>query len=139
MTLAYLLDTNILAEPLRPSPNGRVIEKLKAHDQQLAIPSIAWHEMWFGCNRLPNSNRRSVIERYLLEVIAPSMPVLPYDILAAEYHAAERARLASLGKTPSFPDGQIAAIAHANELILVTFNLSDFRDFREIQVEDWNN
>ncbi len=139
MTLAYLLDTNILAEPLRPAPNGRVIEKLKAHDQQLAIPSIVWHEMWFGCNRLPKSNRRSVIERYLVEVIAPTMPVLPYDTLAAEYHAAERARLASLGKTPSFADGQIAAVAHANELVLVTFNLTDFKDFLEIQVEDWSH
>jgi tRNA(fMet)-specific endonuclease VapC len=139
MTLAYLLDTNILAEPLRPTPNARVIEKLKAHEHQLAIPSVVWHEMWFGCNRLSKSNRRSLIERYLMKVIAPSMPVLPYDILAAEYHAAERARLASLGKTPSFVDGQIAAVAHANELVLVTVNISDFREFREIQLEDWSN
>ena len=67
------------------------------------------------------------------------MPILPYDTLAAEYHAAERARLAGLGKTPSFVDGQIAAVAHANELVLVTVNLSDFREFRDVQLEDWSN
>jgi tRNA(fMet)-specific endonuclease VapC len=137
--LVYLLDTNILAEPLRPSPNQQVMDKLKQFDGQLAIPAIAWHEMWFGCRRLPKSTRRDVIERYLLEVIAPSVPILPYDILAAEYHAAERARLTSLGMTPSFADGQIAAIAHSNELTLVTLNLADFVSFDSLQVEDWSS
>ena len=65
------------------------------------------------------------------------MPVLPYDARAAEYHAGERARLASLGRTPSFPDGQIAAIAHANELILVTLNIADFEPFQDIKLQNW--
>jgi tRNA(fMet)-specific endonuclease VapC len=138
MKLAFLLDTNVLAEPLRPAPNPTVLSKLKEFENQLAIPSIAWHEMWFGCQRLPTSARRKVIEKYLLEVVAGSLPILPYDSQAAEYHAAERVRLAGIGKTPSFADGQIAAIAHANDLILVTFNLADFVEFRDIQVKTWH-
>jgi tRNA(fMet)-specific endonuclease VapC len=43
----------------------------------------------------------------------------------------------SLGKTPSFADGQIAAIAQVNNLILVTNNVSDFSDFHNLQLENW--
>jgi hypothetical protein len=36
------------------------------------------------------------------------------------WHGYERARLESFGKPTPFTDGQIAAIAHANDLVLVT-------------------
>jgi tRNA(fMet)-specific endonuclease VapC len=45
--------------------------------------------------------------------------------------------LTSIGKTPSFPDGQIAAVAKVNDLILVTNNLSDYGDFLALQLENW--
>ena len=48
------------------------------------------------------------------------MLILPYDDGAAEWHARERARLSSKGLTPSFVDGQVAAITVVNGLILVT-------------------
>jgi tRNA(fMet)-specific endonuclease VapC len=65
------------------------------------------------------------------------MPILDYDRAAAEWHARERARLMSRGETPSFADGQIAAIAYVNDLTLVTFNDSDFRRFHELRVASW--
>lgn len=137
MKPVYLLDTNILAEPLRSAPDPAVLAKLKEYDKQLATPSVVWHEMWFGCVRLPKSARRAAIEKFLWEVIAPSVPVIPYDARAAEHHAAERARLAGLGKTPSYVDGQIAAVSYVNELILVTFNLADFQEFQDLKITDW--
>ena len=139
MNPVYLLDTNILAEPLRPAPDLAVLEKLKEYESQLAISAVVWHEMWFGCERLPKSVWRAAIERYLWEVIAPSMPIFPYDFRAAEHHATERARLAGLGKTPSFADGQIASVAYVNELVLVTFNLADFREFTDLNITDWRS
>jgi len=138
VSVKYLLDTNIVSEPLRPSPNAKVLARLKRHQDELAIASIVWHELWFGCQRLLASAKRTAIERYLNEVVAVSMPILPYDQAAAEWHAAERARLAALGKTPPFADGQIMAIAHANSLILVTLNPSDYTPFSEVKVEDWS-
>lgn len=137
MTLLYLLDTNIVSEPLRPEPHRVVLENLRLHQEVLAISAITWHELWFGCLRLPASARRSAIERYLLEVIQPSMPILAYDERAAQWHAQERSRLAALGQTPPFADGQIAAIAHQNDLVLVTFNTVDYQGFQDIQLENW--
>lgn len=138
MSAKYLLDTNIVSEPLRPAPNAKVMARLKRHQDELAIAAVVWHELWFGCNRLPVSAKRAAIVKYLNEVIAVSMLVLPYDQRAAEWHAAERARLTRIGKTPPFVDGQIIAIAHTNDLILVTLNPSDYAAFDGVTVEDWS-
>ncbi len=139
MSLTYLLDTNVVSEPLRPAPNQQVLERLKRHEDEIALAAIVWHELLFGAYRLSPSARRSAIERYLNQVIAPTIPVLPYDNRAAQWHAAERARLVGLGKTPPFADGQIAAIARVNDLILVTANTADFALFQDIQVQDWSS
>ncbi len=139
MSLTYLLDTNIISEPLRPVPNQQVLERLKRHQDEMALAAIVWHELLFGAYRLSPSARRSAIEQYLSQVIAPTVPVLPYDNQAAQWHAAERARLASLGKTPPFADGQIAAIARVNDLVLVTANTADFALFQDIQLKDWSS
>jgi tRNA(fMet)-specific endonuclease VapC len=66
------------------------------------------------------------------------LPILPYDEEAASWHARERARLARRGRPPSAADGQIAAIARVNELVLVTANSRDFRRFEGLSLEDWS-
>lgn len=135
--LRYLLDTNVVSEPLRPKPLPRVARMLEKHQDEVAIPSIVWHELRFGVERLPASRRRAAIERYLEEVVLATMPILEYDRAAAEWHAVERARLATRGQTPPFIDGQIAAVAHVNELTLVTFNDAHFRRLQGIRVVTW--
>ncbi len=135
--MRYLLDTNVLSEPLRPEPNDGVLRRLRDLQDEVATASVVWHEMLFGCYRLPPSARRSAIQEYLDEVLWPSIPVLPYDTRAAEWHAAERARLTAAGRTPPFADGQIAAVARTNDLVIVTSNVSDFAHFNDTHVEDW--
>ena len=135
--MRFLLDTNVVSEPLRPSPSTTIMRRLREHDGEMAIPSLVWHELRFGCARLPKSRRREVIERYIDEVVAVSFPILDYDQQAADWHAVERARLVAAGRTPSLVDGQIAAIAHVNELTLVTSNKPDFTGFRGLQVKMW--
>jgi tRNA(fMet)-specific endonuclease VapC len=137
VNLKFLLDTNVVSEPLRPKPQHGVVGKLRRHEDGIAISSVVWHELRFGAERLPPSRRRDAIVRYLDEVVLATMPILDYDRAAAEWHATERARLAARGETPPFADGQIAAIAHVNGLILVTFNEADFRQFRGLRVVSW--
>ena len=137
MTLRYLLDTNIISEPLKPNPTVSILNKLREHHGEMGIASIVWHELHYGCFRLPQSVRRSAIETYLFKVIAPSFDILPYDEHAAIWHAAERARLMKMGKTPPCADGQIASIAAINHLTLITLNTTDYKDFQGVVVEDW--
>lgn len=71
-----------------------------------------------------------------MDTVRSTMEILPYTTTAAEWHAQERARLAALGRTPPFIDGQIAAVARVNRLILVTRNVADFHGFEGLAIED---
>lgn len=132
----YLVDTNILSEPLKPKPNDRVIALMKQHSEQIVISTIIWHEILFGFYRLPSSRRKETIERYIRSVKA-TFPILPYTIESADWQALERARLSKIGQSPSFPDSQIAAIAAVNDLMLVTNNVSDYQNFQGVLIENW--
>ena len=137
MSLRFLLDTNVLSEPVRPVPHVRVLSKLRDHAGEIATGAPVWHELVFGCKRLPTSRKREAIETYLLHTVRAGVPILAYDEAAADWHAAERARLVALGKTPPFLDGQIAAIAKVHDLILVTSNRDHFEVFEGLQIQDW--
>jgi tRNA(fMet)-specific endonuclease VapC len=137
MMTRFLLDTNVVSEPLRPKPSPGVMRRLRDHEGEMAISALVWHELRFGCARLARSRRREAIERYLDEVVAVSLPVLDYNRRAADWHALERARLVAAGLTPPFADGQIAAIARVNDLILVTSHKADFRGFKGLRVRSW--
>src|SRR5437868_2644776 len=116
--MTYLIDTNILSEPLRKYPHSGVVEKLTRFQGQIAISATTWHEVLFGCQMMLPSQKRSAFEAYFFETVAAAMPILPYEESAAKWHAEERARLRH--RTPPFRDGQIAAVAKVNNLILVT-------------------
>jgi tRNA(fMet)-specific endonuclease VapC len=137
MTLRYLLDTNIISEPVRPLPNANVMAKLIEAKSTVAISSIVWQEVLLGCYRMPDSKRRRAIKAYLQEEVKVKLPILPYTQEAAEWFAQERARLIPIGLTPSYADGQIAAIAKVNNLILVTRNVADYANFQDLAIENW--
>ncbi|VAW39576.1 hypothetical protein MNBD_DELTA03-948 [hydrothermal vent metagenome] len=136
--MKYLLDINVISEPVKGQPDSGVVDQIKGHRDQLAIAAVVWHELKFGLYRLPPCRKRDILFKYLHEVIAPNLPILPYDEKAAAWHAEERARLAAIGKTPPFADSQIAAIAVSNNLILVTRNTSDFLSFNRLMTENWH-
>ncbi len=133
----YLLDTNVVSEMMRPRPNPAVQAKWRTHIHQMAIAAVTWHELWFGVERMPLSQRRKGLESFLWEEVQAFVPVWPYDQAAAEWHSAERARLVGVGRPPSYPDGQIAAIAAVHRLTLVTRNTADFAVFTGLAVENW--
>lgn len=135
--MLYLLDTNIVSAPMRPTPDTWVQQRLARLDKSVAISATTLSELRFGLLRLPESQRREHFRAYLDRFIAVHR-VLPFDQAAAEWHAGERARLSQLGRTPPFADGQIAAVAATHKLTLVTLNPRDFEAFEGLQVEDWS-
>lgn len=137
MALNYLLDTNILSEPVRNMPNAHVMAQMQARTGKIAIAATSWHELLFGLFRMPASHKQSIIEHYLLKTVQTEIPILDFDADAAAWFAKERARLTQIGRSSSYPDGQIAAVAATNNLILVTRNVADFANFDALQVENW--
>ena len=137
MSVRYLLDSNVISEPTRSRANAGVVRALLEHVGEVGIATVVWHELLFGWERLPDSLKKRTIGDYLFQVVSVSMSILPYDQKAAEWHARERVRLTAIGKTPPLFDGQIAAIAKVNGLILVTANRRHFEPFEDLPIEDW--
>jgi len=131
-----LLDTNAIAEAVRPRPNAGFVKKLQANEAKVAIASVTLHEAMYGVERLPDGKRKDLLRAYMRDVIS-KMPVLAYDGAAAELHARERTRLEAAGRPMPYADGQIAAIAVCHSLTLVTANVRDYRPFEGLRVEDW--
>ena len=138
MSLKYLLDTNIISEPIRPIPNENVVNNINIHKLEIAVATVTIHELLYGCLRLPESRKREILNKYIQESVL-SLPILDYDLKSAQYHAQERARLSKIGKIPAYADGQIASIAFSNNLILVTNNVDDFQYFDGLIIENWFN
>ena len=138
MTLRYLLDTSVVSAPIAKIPDLDIVKRLGEQGYECAIAAPVWHELTYGCRRLPRGRRRTALETYLNDVVRASFPILPYDDAAATWHGHERARLEKLGRPAPYVDGQIAAIAHTSTLVVVTINTKDFARFTDLKVENWS-
>lgn len=137
MSGRYLLDTNVLSEPVSPKPDPRVLSQIEEHQGQLFTSTVVWHELSFGVERLEPSRRRDILEKYLHDVVLGTVKMVSYDQAAATWHARQRARLAREGRTPAFADGQIAATAATQQMVLVTRNTRQFAPFENLTLENW--
>lgn len=137
VALIYLLDSNVLSEPAKPQPDLRLMEAFERHREASCTAAPVLHELHYGMEKLPRSKLKGHLDFYLRTLRDSGIPVLSYDADAALWHARERARLIAEGKTPSFEDGQIAAVAAVNDLVLVTRNTRDFAGFSGLRLEDW--
>lgn len=135
----FLLDTNVLSEPMKQAPNPGVMQHLAKFSPEISLSSPTWHEMLRGAFRLPEGKRRTAILDYLENRVYQSIPILPYDHAAAKWHAEQRAALEAKGRTPPYVDGQIAAVAAVNGLELITRNTGDFDGFSGLVVTDWSS
>jgi tRNA(fMet)-specific endonuclease VapC len=138
VTLGYLLDTSVVSAPISKRREPAILEHLGECGPECAIAAPVWHELTYGCRRLPKGKRRAALEAYLRDVVQASFSILPYDEAAATWHGEERARLEALGRPAPFVDGQIAAIAHVHGLVLATTNDKDFARFKGLTVENWS-
>ncbi|CAK8725605.1 Ribonuclease VapC [Candidatus Electrothrix laxa] len=123
-----LLDTNILSEPMRPSPNKRVISWL---DQQIVtdlfICAITKAEIELGIALLPESKKKQSLFAAAQEIFNSfSDRCLPFGATEASIYAEIIAATRKKGRTMSVEDALIAAVAVSNDFTLATRNIKDF-------------
>lgn len=135
--ISYLLDSNILSEPARLKPDDTVLQRFAEHDGEYATAAIVWHELVYGCELLAASKRKTQLQSYLTMLLANGLMVLPFDQAAADWYAKERAELKRQGQICAYADGEIAAIAATQQLILVTRNTQDFVSFQQLTLQNW--
>ena len=139
-----LLDTNVLSEALKPTPEAAVVRWLDDNFSSSAISSIAVFELSVGVAMLPTGRRRSTLQRAIERLVRRfDVRVYGFDRLAATA-AAELFETARLEGHPlhqvnaKLADLQMAGIARAYDLTLATRNVSDFEGFGLDLVNPWS-
>ena len=131
--MRYLLDTNVCIRYL----NGRVPQvraRMLALDKaDIAISIITKAELYYGSAKSQTPTR----SRERQDMFLDGFPLLPFDDMAVEQYAVLRVALERQGTPISHPDMQIAAIALANNLVLVTHNTAEFSRISGLILEDW--
>jgi tRNA(fMet)-specific endonuclease VapC len=129
----YLLDTDTLSFYLRGNPNikGRI---LAASPDHLHIATISVMEIEYGLTLKPE--RRPQVEAGLLPLLQ-AIALVPFDTIAAISTAKVRAGLTQAGTPIGAYDVQLAGIALAHGLTLVTHNIREFSRVAGLVIEDW--
>ena len=138
----YLLDTNVVSEPMRPRPAPAVLRWLEASDPlDLFLSSITVGELVAGVGRLEPSARRRALEQWVEEVLMPQFRgrILAFDVDAAWRWGALVSHLGSAGRPLPAVDLHIAAIAAQHGLVLVTRNTADFAGLGLEIFDPWSN
>lgn len=131
--MRYLLDTNACMRVLNDT-SARLVERLRAEDpSNIRLCAVTKAELLYGAH---HSSRPSANLRLLERFFAPFVS-LPFDDRCAEHYGAIRAELSAQGKTIGPHDLQIAAIARAHHLILVSHNTCEFSRVTGLRIEDW--
>ena len=131
--MKYLLDSNICIRYLNQRSQS-IIDKMESTSpDDIVVCSIVKAEMYFGAKR----SQKPVKTRAEQDAFLVLFQSLPFDDAAAEIYSNIRADLAARG-TPIGPnDLMIAAIAIANNLILITHNTREFSRVTGLSFEDW--
>ncbi len=134
--MRYLLDTNTLSELMKDTTSPSLLLRLAmTAPEDRATSSVTVGELLFGAHR-GGVRSRDLLEQ-ARDLVANDIWVLPFDAEAAEEYARLRAHLESHGTPIGQADTQIAAIALANELTVVTGNVRHFERVPGLPVENW--
>ena len=136
----YLLDTNIICEVAKPEPSENIVTNLELYSRNCAISSITWYELLNGAALLKDGKRKRELLTFLIDYVQPSFEILPYDEHAAFMNSEITKQLKPIGLPTPILDTQIASVAKANNLIMVTKNIKDFKAFQEhcsLMLEEW--
>lgn len=129
--MRFLLDTNIISNVTKPTPSDALLDWLAEQaDQDLYISSLTVAEIRRGVLEKPAGKRRRELEEWFAGPDGPQAlfagRVLPFDEKAGLAWAKLMADEKKRGRPRSALDTIIAAIAEANDCVVVTDNEKDF-------------
>lgn len=135
-----VVDTNVVAELMRPEPDGAVLGWAMAQAPgDLYTTAVALAEILYGVERLPAGSRRERLRAAAAEVFTTfAEQVLPFDASAAAQYAVVVETRDRLGLPIGGFDAQIAAICRAAGMAIGTRNVKDFEHTGIRIVNPWD-
>ena len=127
MIVTFLVDSNVLSEPIRPQPDARVIEWLRENESELVISPIVLGEIEYGIVILPAGRRRERLMDWFIERVK-GLRIVDLDAATASIWANLMARLHRKGWAMPANDSLIAATALRHNLTIATRNTADFKN-----------
>ncbi len=131
--MMWLLDTNAWIAFLNRSPNPAKTRVAEHAESDILLCDVVKAELLYG------AYKSARVEQNLtkLDILFSLVHSLPFDGKAAYAFGEIRAHLSRQGMPIGPYDVQIAAIAHANELTLVTHNTREFSRVPGLILDDW--
>lgn len=139
--MTYLVDTNVISEGMRRSPDPDVAGWLDTVDESITYLSvITLGEIRRGIEKLPFSRRRDHLEAWLSDGLVQRFSgsrLLSVDDQVADEWGRTLARCEAAGRPVDPVDCQIAATALCHDLTVVTRNVKDFEPTGVDVVNPW--
>ncbi len=142
MPVRFLLDTNVVSEPVRPRPEPQLLRWLDERPlAELSVSVITFGEIQKGVLQMHPGPRRDVLTRWYEHEVHEQFRdrVLPVDIPVAREWGRLVAESVRTGRTLSVPDGLLLATATIHGLVLVTRNERDCRERGVAIVNPWKD
>ena len=128
-----LLDTNTCIQYLTGRSQA-IIEKFKTTPRQnIYLCDVVKAELYYGAYRSQKKEQNLALYEFLFSHYIS----LPFNGESAKNYGEIRAELSKLGTPIGAYDLQIASIALAHNLILVTHNTREFNRVKLSHIEDW--
>ncbi|MCL1493908.1 MAG: type II toxin-antitoxin system VapC family toxin [Pseudanabaena sp. Salubria-1] len=131
--MSYLLDTNACIRYLNSS-NNQIFHRLSVlSSDDVFLCDVVKFELYYGAYKSRNIDKNLAN----LKIFFDEFVSLPFDGQVANICGQIRADLNKKGTPIGVYDLQIASIAIANNLVLVTHNIGEFSRVDGLQYEDW--
>lgn len=127
----YLLDTNIISDVVKPRPSESLLSWMSMQrDEDLFIASLTVGEIRRGILEKPRGKKRDLLDKWFSGPEGPQAlfagRILSFDDKAGLVWARMMTEGKMAGKPRSGLDMIIAAVANANDCVVVTDNEKDF-------------
>jgi predicted nucleic acid-binding protein len=137
-----VLDTNVLSEALKPSPDKIVLSWLAEQNRTVVFTTaITQAEILYGIEMLPSGKRRNRLHTAVERLFADEFPehILSFDSESALIYPKIVAKRALLGRPISQFDALIASVCHSRNATLATRNTDDFEDCGLTIINPWDD
>ena len=137
----YLLDTNVVSELIKPSPDARVAAWIRATEEtDLHLSVLTFAEIRYGIEKLPQGSRRERLRRWMDADLADRFEgrILGVDRAIGELWGVIMARGFALSVRLPVMDTLLAATAEHHGMTMVTRDIRDFARAGVATLDPWS-